>query len=79
MVPNTYCGKGVCLLTGIMVSVFEFIHLIWDCLLQLIPKLVVVIEKFLFDSLLEYVTHLHPSHGPSSHGNKEFISSWGKI
>jgi potassium intermediate/small conductance calcium-activated channel subfamily N protein 2 len=20
MVPNTYCGKGVCLLTGIMVS-----------------------------------------------------------
>lgn len=21
MVPNTYCGKGVCLLTGIMVSV----------------------------------------------------------
>lgn len=22
MVPNTYCGKGVCLLTGIMVSVF---------------------------------------------------------
>lgn len=24
MVPNTYCGKGVCLLTGIMVSVSEF-------------------------------------------------------
>lgn len=25
MVPNTYCGKGVCLLTGIMVSVSEFL------------------------------------------------------
>ncbi|NXX98010.1 KCNN2 protein, partial [Centropus bengalensis] len=25
MVPNTYCGKGVCLLTGIMVSVSEII------------------------------------------------------
>jgi hypothetical protein len=29
MVPNTYCGKGVCLLTGIMVSVFPFPSLLF--------------------------------------------------
>lgn len=29
MVPNTYCGKGVCLLTGIMVSVFFFPSLLF--------------------------------------------------
>lgn len=27
MVPHTYCGKGVCLLTGIMVSTFPFLPL----------------------------------------------------
>lgn len=79
MVPNTYCGKGVCLLTGIMVSVFEFIHWIWDCLVQLIPKLVVVVEKILFDTLLEYVDSLASFSWPSSHGNKGFTSSWCRI
>lgn len=52
MVPNTYCGKGVCLLTGIMVSVSEFIHWILILsLLQLILELVEVIKKYLFTGL----------------------------
>jgi len=28
MVPNTYCGKSVCLLTGIMVSLFVYFVLV---------------------------------------------------
>ena len=31
MVPNTYCGKGVCLLTGIMVSSDSKIFLFQCC------------------------------------------------
>lgn len=47
MVPHTYCGKGVCLLTGVMVSVVQpnFCTTTFSSILQTVSHMVMLLSS----------------------------------